>query len=134
MYIFTYILNIYIYIELPIEVEFFLGTSSKRRNELIRDLNEMYQKQISTISKQDLAYKVMVEKYPPRFLSGFTYEEDPQPLRSQRIAIPPVETDVIINFTRNCLLFFIQVLITFFNRPLKTILRSHLRTKFSEMI
>lgn len=64
------------------------------RHELIRDLNSKYEKQVQAISKQDLAYSKMVETPPPRFLSGFTYEENPKPLRSNRIAMTPVETDV----------------------------------------
>lgn len=62
---------------------------------MIRDLNQKYESYIHELSSQDLAYRRMVDKHPPRFLSGFTYGEDPKPLRSQRIAVPPVETDVI---------------------------------------
>ena len=63
---------------------------------MIKQLNEAYEKNIHALSKQELAYKKMVASYPPRFLSGYTYGEDPKPLRSQRIAVPPAETDVIL--------------------------------------
>lgn len=62
---------------------------------MVKDLNKAYELAIQSFSKQDLAYMEMVETYPPRFLSGFTYGPDPKPLRSQRIAVPPVETDVM---------------------------------------
>ena len=65
---------------------------------MIRDLNLKYEKHIHALSKQDLAYLKMVQDHPPRFLSGFTYGEDPKPLRSQRVAMPPIETDVILVF------------------------------------
>ena len=83
MYIYIYI---YIYL--------FLGTSSKLRKQMVMDLNRKYDCNIQSLSKQDDAYKLLVESHPPRCLSGFTYGEDPKPLRSQRIAVPPVETDV----------------------------------------
>lgn len=75
--------------------QFLVGVSSKQRKETVRDLNNKYNSLIQSLSKQDLVYQEMVEKYPPRFLSGFTYEENPQPLRSQRISVLPIETDVI---------------------------------------
>ena len=68
---------------------------------MIRDLNKEYNLLIQKYSRQDLVYRKMVESYPPRFLSGFTYGQDPQPLRSQRIAVPPIETDVKPNFNFN---------------------------------
>lgn len=71
-----------------------LGTSCKLRNDMIRNLNLVYEKHIQAFSKQDMAYRKMVDTHPPRFLSGYTYGEDPQPLRSQRIAVLPIETDV----------------------------------------
>lgn len=61
---------------------------------MIKYLNQTYERHIQVLSKQELAYKKMVESHPPRFLSGYTYGEDPKPLRSQRCAVPPVETDV----------------------------------------
>ena len=64
---------------------------------MIRDLNKKYGSLVQTYSRQDFAYSKMVETHPARFLSGFTYEQIPQPLRSQRIAVPPVETDVIFS-------------------------------------
>ena len=85
----------YIHIYIYIYIYYLVGTSSKLRKEMIRDLNEKYDLQIQLYSRQDLAYRKMVETLPPRFLSGFTYGQDPKPLRSQRIAVPPVETDVI---------------------------------------
>ena len=63
---------------------------------MIRDLNQRYDKHILELSKQDLAYRRMVDTLPPRFLSGYTYGEDPKPLRSQRISVAPIETDVIL--------------------------------------
>ena len=74
---------------------YFIGTSIKLRKEMIRELNQKYDKYIHTLSRQDFAYLKMVENNPPRFLSGYTYGEDPKPLRSNRIAVPPIETDVI---------------------------------------
>ena len=66
----------------------------KHRNNMITLLNQTYQSNILELSKQELAYRKMVDTHPPRFLSSFTYGEDPQPLRSQRVAVTPVETDV----------------------------------------
>lgn len=78
-----------------INIRFFLGTSLKLRNEMVKNLNVTYGKYVRELSKQDLAYKKMVNSLPHRFLSGYTYGEDPpRPLRSQRIAEIPVETDV----------------------------------------
>ena len=57
-------------------------------------MNKEYDILIQNNSQQHLAYEKMVDTYPARFLSGYTYEEVPQPLRSQRIAMPPTETDV----------------------------------------
>lgn len=65
------------------------------RKEMVRDVNLIYQKHIHELSSQELAYTKMVESHPPRLLSGYTYEEFPKPLRSQRVAVPPIETDVI---------------------------------------
>ena len=74
--------------------QFFIGTSTKLRNAMVKDLYQIYEAHIHVLSKQDLAYSKMVDSLPPRFLSGFTYEASPQPLRSQRIATIPLETDV----------------------------------------
>lgn len=73
----------------------FIGISVKLRKDMVKDLNIKYQSLIEALSSQELAYKSMVNDHPPRFLSGFTYEENPKPLRSQRIAVQPIETDVI---------------------------------------
>lgn len=62
---------------------------------MLRDLNRSYGLLVQTHSRQDLAYNKMVETFPPRFLSGYTYGPEPKPLRSQRIAVPPLETDVM---------------------------------------
>lgn len=94
MYSFLYIF-IYIFIYNYICINF-IGTSAKLRHEMIRDLNYKYQTHIHDLSRQDLAYEKMIDSHPPRFLSGFTYEENPKPLRSQRIAEKPIETDVNI--------------------------------------
>lgn len=67
----------------------------KMRNEMIKLLNDTYERQIYALSKQELAYRKLVNSYPARFLSGYTYEEIPKPLRSQRVAVQPIETDVI---------------------------------------
>lgn len=80
------------------------------RKELIRDLNRSYEINIETLSKQELAYSNMVESHPPRCLSGYTYEENPKPLRSNRIAVPPVETDVI------CFVFYIYPISHYFKK------------------
>lgn len=72
----------------------FIGTSALLRKQMIRELNMTYQTHILSVSKQNLAYKVMVDTYPARCLSGYTYEERPKPLRSKRIAVVPVQTDV----------------------------------------
>lgn len=61
-------------------------------------LNEKYFK-LTTEEKrsQKDAYKFLMMEESYRFLNGYTYSSDPQPLRSGRIAVVPPGTEVTNN-------------------------------------
>ena len=70
------------------------GTCSKRRESIEEDLNSTFEEFMNQEFRISEAYNFMVDGRPSKVLSGWTYEGQPKPLRSSRMAGEFRETEV----------------------------------------
>ena len=68
-------------------------TSQQRRDETVKKLNDYYANNIGSINIQKL-YHEMVQRFPYRLLTLFSYSKNPTPIRKNRYPEIPIETDV----------------------------------------
>ena len=73
---------------------FYIGTCPQRRENIEKDLNELFQDFIDQEFPIAEAYGHMILARPSKVLSGWSYESKPKPLRSSRTAGEYRETDV----------------------------------------
>lgn len=83
------IFNLFIHVHLNV-----LGTCSKRRDAIEKDLNALFQEFMDQEFRIDEAYGHMISARPSKILSGWTYESKPKPLRSSRMAGEYRDTEV----------------------------------------
>lgn len=83
---------------LNVLLNLFLGTCNKRREDIEKDLNELFQEFMDQEFSIEEAYSHMICARPSKVLSGWTFESKPKPLRSSRTAGEFRETEVFSGF------------------------------------
>ena len=71
-----------------------IGTCAQRRARIEESLNSSFQEFMDQEFRVDEAYRIMVDAKPSKILSGWSYEAQPKPLRSSRMAGEFRETEV----------------------------------------